>query len=80
MKFSTNINSEHTSQAVVAAMRSRFPNAQLSATLEATDGVLHVHGVPESAENAASIISAIEETGFKGAWIRREITNEDSEM
>lgn len=71
MEFKTNAKCAGCSAAITGAVKKVFPNAELALDLESADKVLHVHGVPENGENAAKIISAIEESGFTGAWIQR---------
>ena len=75
MKFKTNAKCAGCSAAIQAAVTKKFPNAQLKLDLESTDKVLEVHGVPESSETAAQIESAIQEAGFKGAWLTRGLEN-----
>ena len=71
MDFKTNAKCAGCSTAIIGAVRNKFPNAELSLDLENTDKVLHVHGIPENAENAAMIEKTIQEAGFQGAWIER---------
>lgn len=60
---------------LLANLRSRFPNAQLAMNLDEANKVLEVHGIPEDSEHAAQVEAAIEETGFKGAWVTRGTEN-----
>lgn len=72
MKFKTNAKCGGCSTAIINAVKSKFPNAELSLDLETADKVLHVAGVPEDSATAAQIEKTIEETGFQGSWIERE--------
>ena len=71
MKFKTSAKCGHCKAAILDEMNKRFPNAQWDLDLDSADKVLEVHGLPENAETAAQVEKAIEETGFKGAWIQR---------
>lgn len=51
-------------------MNKKFPNAEWSLDLDSADKELEVHGIPEDAETAAQVIKTLEETGFKGSWLR----------
>ncbi len=70
MKFKTNAKCGGCKTAIMNAVQSRFPDMEWSLDLENTDKVLECHGIPEDAEKAAQIEKTIEETGFKGSWIR----------
>lgn len=71
MKFKTNAKCGGCSTAIIGAVKNQFPDAELSLDLESADKVLHVHGVPETSENAALIEKTIVETGFQGSWIKQ---------
>ena len=71
MKFKTNAKCAGCSTSIINALKTKFPDAELSLDLQDADKVLHVHGVPETSENAALIEKTIEETGFKGSWLTR---------
>ena len=71
MDFKTNAKCKNCEAAISSAVRRKFPDAELKFELENDDKVLHVHGVPENAENAAQVESAIKEAGFEGAWLTR---------
>lgn len=70
MKFKTNAKCGGCSKAILGEMNRRFPNYQWSLDLDTADKVLECHGVPDNAEEAAQVVKAIEETGFKGAWLQ----------
>lgn len=70
MKFKTNAKCGGCKTAIMNAVQDRFPNTEWSLDLENEDKVLECHGIPEDAEKAAQIVKTIEETGFKGSWIR----------
>lgn len=70
MKFKTNARCGGCKTAILQEMNKRFPNAEWDLDLESADKVLEAHGVPEDAEMAARVVKAIEETGFKGSWLR----------
>lgn len=69
MKFKTNAKCAGCQKAILDAVGKKFPDAQWSLDLDSADKWLHVHGIPENAENAALIEKTIEETGFKGSWV-----------
>lgn len=71
MRFSTNAKCAGCRETILNAMRSKFPNEEWSLDLETADKVLENHGVPEDSEKAAQVVKTLEETGFKGSWIRR---------
>ncbi len=70
MKFKTNAKCGGCQTAILNAMQSKFPNAQWSMDLNSVDKILEVHGLPEDAEHAAQVEKTLEETGFKGSWLR----------
>lgn len=70
MKFKTNAKCGGCKTAILNAVQSKFPDMQWSMDLDSVDKVLECHGVPEDGEKAAQILKTIEETGFKGSWIR----------
>ncbi|MCM1153346.1 MAG: heavy metal transport/detoxification protein [Muribaculum sp.] len=70
MKFKTNAKCNGCKTAILNAVQEKFPDAQWSLDLENTDKVLEVHGIPEDADTAAQVVKTIEETGFKGSWLR----------
>ena len=70
MKFSTNARCAGCQKAILDAMNKKFPNAEWSLDLDSADKELEVHGIPEDAETAAQVIKTLEETGFKGSWLR----------
>ena len=74
MKFKTNAKCEDCMDAIMKAVRRKFPDAALKFETENTDKVLHIHGVPEDSTHAAQIESAIKEAGYQGAWISQEDT------
>ena len=57
--------------AITKEIKRKFPDAELNFNLENTDKVLEVHGIPEDSEHAAQVESAIQEAGFKGAWLQQ---------
>lgn len=69
MQFATNARCQGCSATIISHLQQQFPNARFDLDLDSADKVLHVHGIPEDAETAAKVISAIEATGFKGSWI-----------
>ena len=69
MEFKTNAKCEGCSSKIIAGLKSQFPNAEWSLDLDTADKILHCHGLPENAETAASVVKAIEATGFRGSWI-----------
>lgn len=71
MEFKTNAKWSECQSAIESAVKKSFPNAELKLDLESEDKVLHVHGIPETPENAALIERNIEEAGFKGSWLTR---------
>ena len=71
MKFKTNAKCAGCSTSIINSLKTKFPDAEFNLDLQDADKVLHVHGVPETSENAALIEKTIEETGFKGSWITR---------
>ena len=70
MKFKTTAKCEGCKAAILEAMQERFPNAQWSMDIDNADKILEVHGIPENAETAAEVMKTLEETGFKGTWLR----------
>lgn len=70
MKFKTNAKCGGCKSAILDAVTKKFPNAQWNLNLDSADKVLEVHGIPEDAATAAQIEKTIEETGFKGSWLR----------
>lgn len=70
MKFKTNAKCGGCKAAILEGVTKRFPNARWDLDLDSADKVLEVHGIPENAETAAQVEKAIEETGFKGSWMR----------
>lgn len=70
MKFKTNAKCGGCKTAILNALNEKFPDAQWSLDLENTDKVLECHGLPTDSSTAAQIEKTIEETGFKGSWIR----------
>lgn len=70
MKFKTNAKCGGCKAAILEGVTKRFPNAQWDLDLDSADKVLEVHGIPENAETAAKVEKTIEETGFKGSWMR----------
>ncbi len=71
MDFKTNAKCGGCSSKIIAGVKNRFPNAELSLDLNSVDKVLHVQGIPEDDEHAAQVEAAIAETGFKGSWVKR---------
>ena len=71
MKFKTNAKCAGCSTAILAAVRTKFPDAQWDLDLNSADKVLEAHGRPDDADTAAQVEKTIEETGFKGSWIRQ---------
>lgn len=71
MKFKTNARCAGCKTRILQAMNNKFPNAQWDMDLEDADKVLEVHGIPENAEAAAQVVKTLEETGFKGSWLRQ---------
>lgn len=72
MKFKTNARCQGCVAAIIEAAQKQFPDAQYHLDLDNVDKVLHVHGIPENAENAARLEQAIRATGFNGSWIQPE--------
>ena len=70
MKFTTNAKCGGCKAAILNAMQAKFPNAQWDLDLTTADKMLEVHGIPEDAATAAQIEKTLEETGFKGSWIK----------
>ncbi|MDE6230457.1 MAG: heavy metal transport/detoxification protein [Muribaculaceae bacterium] len=70
MKFKTNAKCGGCKTTIMNAVQSKFPNAEWSLDLDSADKVLEVHGIPEDADHAAQVEKTIEETGFKGSWLR----------
>ena len=75
MKFKIENLAPDSSLAIINRLQEKFPNAKFNLDLESADKVLHVHGIPENEENAALVERNIEESGFKGAWLEREVNN-----
>lgn len=70
MKFQTNARCAGCKSAIMDAVQNKFPNMEWSMDLDNVDKVLECHGIPDVEEKAAQILKTIEETGFKGSWIR----------
>ena len=51
-------------------MRSRFPDQEWSLDLSSEDKVLENHGVPDDDRIASEVLKTLEETGFRGSWIK----------
>lgn len=75
MDFKTNAKCAGCVAEITGTLKAKFPDGKFQIDLESADKVLHVHGVPEDSEHAAQIVNAIEEAGFKGAWITRGDNN-----
>ena len=75
MDFKTDAQCKNCVAAIKRAVNSKFPDAELNLELESADKVLHVHGIPEDAEHAAQVESAIREAGFTGSWLTRGLEN-----
>ena len=75
MLFKTNARCSGCIDKISQAVKNIFPDAQLQFDLESTDKILKVHGIPENNQNASRIEAAIQETGFKGAWLTRDLEN-----
>ncbi|MDE7181023.1 MAG: heavy metal transport/detoxification protein [Muribaculaceae bacterium] len=71
MKFKTDAQCGHCKATILKKMQEKFPNAEWSLDLESADKELEVHGLPENAETAAQVEKTLEETGFKGSWLRQ---------
>ncbi len=69
MKFKTNAKCEGCSSTILNKMNESFPDMKWSLDLENSDKVLECHGVPDDAQKARAIETAISETGFKGSWM-----------
>lgn len=70
MKFKTNARCAGCQTAILNAMNAKFPDKQWSLDLDSVDKVLEAHGVPEDAALAEQVLKTLEETGFKGSWLR----------
>lgn len=70
MQFKTNAKCQGCSSTILKAVRNRFPNEEWCLDLSTADKVLECHGVPDNGEMAAQVVKTIEETGFKGSWIK----------
>lgn len=70
MQFKTNARCAGCRTAILNAMQSKFPNARWSMDLNSADKILEVHGLPEDEAHAAEVEKTLEETGFKGSWLR----------
>ncbi|MCM1370253.1 MAG: heavy metal transport/detoxification protein [Candidatus Amulumruptor caecigallinarius] len=70
LRFKTNAKCAGCKAAIINAVSNKFPNAELSMDLENVDKVLEVHGIPANSETASQIVKTIEETGFRGSWLR----------
>lgn len=70
MQFKTNAKCAGCSTAILSAVRQQFPNQEWSLDLTSADKILENHGVPDNAEMAAKVVKTIEETGFKGSWLK----------
>lgn len=75
MTFKTNLTAPDSAMAIEKELQKKFPDAKLSLDVDSADKVLHVHGIPAGEENAALVERNIEEAGFKGAWLEREVNN-----
>ena len=75
MDFKTNAKCQDCVASIKMAVKRKFPDADLDLELENADKVLHVHGIPEDAEHAAQVESAIKEAGFQGSWLVRGLEN-----
>lgn len=71
MQFKTNAKCAGCSSAILKAMQAKFPGEEWTLDLNTVDKVLECHGVPDDAEKAAQVVKTLEETGFKGSWIKR---------
>lgn len=71
MKFKTNARCAGCKSAIMSAVQNKFPDMEWSMDIDDIDKVLECHGIPDNEEQAAQIIKTIEETGFKGSWIRQ---------
>ncbi len=71
MKFKTNARCAGCKSAIMSAVQNKFPDMEWSMDIDDIDKVLECHGIPDNEEWAAQIIKTIEETGFKGSWIRQ---------
>lgn len=71
MKFKTNARCAGCKSAIMSAVQNKFPDMEWSMDIDGIDKVLECHGIPDNEERAAQIIKTIEETGFKGSWIRQ---------
>lgn len=69
MRFQTDAMCNHCQKTILAEMNRRFPNMEWSLDLDSANKVLECHGIPDDAEMAQRVVSAIEETGFKGSWL-----------
>lgn len=70
MRFTTNARCAGCQTAILAAMNSKFPNAEWSLDLDTADKILECHGIPDDPATAARVLKTLEETGFKGSWIQ----------
>ena len=71
MKFKTNARCAGCKSAIMSAVQNKFPDMEWSMDIDDIDKVLECQGIPDNEERAAQIIKTIEETGFKGSWIRQ---------
>lgn len=71
MKFKTNARCAGCKSAIMSAVQNKFPDMEWSMDIDDIDKVLECHDIPDNEEQAAQIIKTIEETGFKGSWIRQ---------
>lgn len=71
MLFTVNAQDEAARDALLNHVQRQFPNARWSEDLQTADRYLEVHGIPEDPATAQQVLKGIEETGFKGAWVRR---------
>jgi len=70
MKFKTNAKCAGCSAAILKAMNARFPGEEWTLDLGSADKILENHGVSDNADKAMEVIKTLEETGFKGSWIK----------
>lgn len=69
MQFKTNAKCGGCSATITGAVRTLFPEAQLSLDLASPDKVLAVQGLPETDETAERIVKAIAAAGFQASRI-----------
>lgn len=73
MQFKTNAKCAGCSSAILTAVRGEFPGQEWSLDLSSEDKILENHGVPDNDVQAMQVLKIIEDTGFKGSWLKKDV-------